>query len=299
MKTVRNVVEIKIDRIKIINPRERDPAKFAENVASIQRLGLKRPIVVNSRFIKEHGKYELVCGQGRIEAFQKLKRDTIPALTVDVDRETALIMSIAENATRSMPPPIWFAQVVKGLVESGMSIDNIAVIVDRSPVVVRDYLTLIEHGDRRLINAVEQQRIAVRAAIAISREPNGELQQLLAKGIESGLFDANEISAVRKIIQNRMRFLQANQAKKESKNSGRLELSIEALRKEIKRKLDKWDDFIRRSRRNENQITILSDSCTRLFEDSDWLEVIEAQKLTEFPKLRGDDLSVLFPTMKK
>lgn len=164
---------------------------------------------------------------------------------------------------------------------------------------VRDYLTLIEHGDRRLINAVEQQRIAVRAAIAISREPNGELQQLLAKGIESGLFDANEISAVRKIIQNRMRFLQANQAKKESKNSGRLELSIEALRKEIKRKLDKWDDFIRRSRRNENQITILSDSCTRLFEDSDWLEVIEAQKLTEFPKLRGDDLSVLFPTMKK
>jgi len=298
MKSVRDVIEIKIDKIKIINPRQRDPAKFEENVESIRRQGLKRPIVVNTRYIPEHSKYELVCGQGRIEAFQKLGHTTIPALTVDVDRETAYVMSIAENATRMTPPPIWFAQVIKGLADTGMPIEQISVILDRTPDKIKDYLLLIEHGDKLLIEAVEQGKVSASAAFMIVKEPIPELQRLLTDCVENNVFDYSDVPAVRKLIKQRLRFQQENNSNRSGKTPYG-ELSIETLRKEIRRTLDKQENFVRRSRRYENQIMILIEAFTRLNNDPDWVSLLRNQKLTDFPKLKGKHLQDLFANFSK
>lgn len=292
MKPFRNVIEIKIDKIKIINPRERDPARFEENVASIQRLGLKRPIVVNTRFIKEHGMYELVCGQGRIEAYQKLSFDTIPSLAVDVDRETALIMSIAENATRSTPPPIWFAQVIKGFADTGMPIEQIALILDRPPDKIRQYLQLISKGDKILIEAVERGTVSVSSALAIIVESDGDLQALLTRGIENRLFDFSEIPAVRKLIHAKMKFYQDN-AKRAEKPKYQ-NMTLDDLRKEIKKTLDKQEEFIRKSRRHENQLLVLTEDLKRLFADNEWITLLQSNGLDNYPKLNGVDYQDFF-----
>ena len=42
------IIMIPIDRIRILNPRHRDPKKFELIVQSIKNLGLKKPIQVNS-----------------------------------------------------------------------------------------------------------------------------------------------------------------------------------------------------------------------------------------------------------
>jgi ParB-like chromosome segregation protein Spo0J len=83
---------ISIEKIRILNPRNQK--KFQEIVESIHGQGLKKPITV-SRRREDHGctDYDLVCGQGRMEAFMALGAKEIPAIVVDVSKEDRLVMS--------------------------------------------------------------------------------------------------------------------------------------------------------------------------------------------------------------
>ena len=47
------IIMIPIDRIRILNPRHRDPKKFELIVQSIKNLGLKKPIQVSPRSAQE------------------------------------------------------------------------------------------------------------------------------------------------------------------------------------------------------------------------------------------------------
>ena len=73
---------IPVDRIRVVNPRVRDQKKFAKIVESIARLGLKKPITVTPGKPADDGSetFDLVCGQGRLEAFIFLGQREIPAI---------------------------------------------------------------------------------------------------------------------------------------------------------------------------------------------------------------------------
>ena len=75
---------IPIDQINVLNPRSRGRAKFQQIVRNIEHLGLKKPICV-ALHPGQNGtpSYDLVCGQGRIEAetssiLQVTNRKTLP-----------------------------------------------------------------------------------------------------------------------------------------------------------------------------------------------------------------------------
>jgi ParB family chromosome partitioning protein len=74
-------------------------------VANIREVGLKKPITVVRR--KEPGAdgkhFDLVCGQGRIEAFVALGETTIPAVITEASREDQFLMSLVENIARRPP----------------------------------------------------------------------------------------------------------------------------------------------------------------------------------------------------
>jgi ParB family chromosome partitioning protein len=79
---------VEIAQVFVANPRPRNPVKFQAIVASIEAVGLKRPILVNQRASADgRFQYELVCGQGRLEACLALGRTTIPAIVTEVTRE--------------------------------------------------------------------------------------------------------------------------------------------------------------------------------------------------------------------
>ena len=80
---------ISIDQIRILNRRHRDQKKFELVVQSIKEHGLKKPIQVSLRATDEKGgpAYDLVCGQGRIEAFTALGHREIPALVLEISKE--------------------------------------------------------------------------------------------------------------------------------------------------------------------------------------------------------------------
>ena len=91
---------IPIERITVINPRVRNKKIFKEIVENIAELGLKRPITVTRRDDADGLRYALVCGQGRLEAYQALGQHEIPAIVVKADTEDCMVMSLVENLAR-------------------------------------------------------------------------------------------------------------------------------------------------------------------------------------------------------
>jgi len=80
---------VPVDAITVLNPRVRNKRVFQELVTSIARLGLKKPITVSQR--PGRSRYDLVCGQGRLEAFIALGQAQIPAIVVDASEEDCCV----------------------------------------------------------------------------------------------------------------------------------------------------------------------------------------------------------------
>ena len=116
---------IPIDSIKVLNSRNRDRARFEENVRSIREIGLLRPIVVNKRYYEKSGYYELVCGEGRYLAHIELQKPEILAEVIDCSRKDAYLCSLVENIARVPPGTMWFAREVKRMYDSEISFDQI------------------------------------------------------------------------------------------------------------------------------------------------------------------------------
>jgi ParB family transcriptional regulator, chromosome partitioning protein len=74
-----------------------DEDAMAELTASIEASGLLQPIIVRPR----NGKFELIAGERRWRAIQRLGWTKIPAVVRDVDDKTLLTLALIENLQRN------------------------------------------------------------------------------------------------------------------------------------------------------------------------------------------------------
>jgi len=68
----RNYVMIPVDMVEVVFSRQREKTQFKDNVRSIGAVGQLKPILVNKRNFAAKGKYELICGEGRLTAHKEL-----------------------------------------------------------------------------------------------------------------------------------------------------------------------------------------------------------------------------------
>src|SRR5437016_9110185 len=94
---------IPIDKVRVINSRTRDEGQFALNVQSIDAVGQIKDIRVNDKFLAKDGFYELICGEGRLIAHQRLAKAHIRAEVVTCSRKQAYLESLVENLARTRP----------------------------------------------------------------------------------------------------------------------------------------------------------------------------------------------------
>lgn len=120
------VQSVAVDLIEVINPRARSQKTFQEIVASIAAVGLKRPITVARRVVAGTVKYDLVCGQGRLEAFRVLGQAEIPAIVVEAGSEDCLVMSLVENLARRQHQALDLLHDIDGMRQRGHSEADIA-----------------------------------------------------------------------------------------------------------------------------------------------------------------------------
>lgn len=95
--------KLPIDRIELskTNPRKHiTPASIDELAESIKQHGIASPVLVRPHPKKEPGFYELVFGERRYRAAQKLGLKTVPAMIRDLDDKAVVELQIIENLQR-------------------------------------------------------------------------------------------------------------------------------------------------------------------------------------------------------
>src|SRR3546814_133466 len=187
--------------ITILNPRVRNKRIFQELVNSIAHLGLKKPITVSQRPGKT--RFDLVCGQGRLEAFIALGQTEIPAIVIDAAEEDCYVMSLVENLARRQHSPLELVHAIGALSARGYSHPEIAAKVDFSVEYVSAICLLLDNGEEKLIAAVERGVIPHSIAMEIARAKEGEVQQALAQAYEEKSIPGNQVLAIRQIIAQR------------------------------------------------------------------------------------------------
>lgn len=198
---------ISIEDIHILNPRVRNQIIAEEIRQNIRSIGLKRPITVAPRKDTKNGKkYDLVCGQGRIEAYIAAGETEIPAVIREVSEEDAHIMSLVENIARRNNSALELLQSIKYLKGQGYADDTIAAKTNLGRDYIRGIIRLLEEGEEYLVNAVEKGRIPLYQALNIAAEDDAAVQTALTEAYESGALTGKKLVVVQKIISRRKHY---------------------------------------------------------------------------------------------
>src|SRR6202022_2903910 len=171
MTATTEIQMVPVDAITVLNPRARNRRVFHELVPSIAHPGLKKPITVSRRGT-EPG-YDLVCGQGRLEAFIALGQSEIPAIVIEASQEDCYVMSLVENLARRHPGSLELMREIGALKDRGYTNAEIAAKIDFTPDYIAAICYLLEHGENRLLAAVEGGGMPAKTPIEIPRAAGG------------------------------------------------------------------------------------------------------------------------------
>jgi len=204
--TPESVTLVPIDRIEVLNSRDRNMKVFEEIVENIRSIGLKKPITVTEREGADGAPaYLLVCGEGRLNAFRLLGESHIPALVVNVTDEDAFIMSLAENIARKGHRPLEILADIELLLARDYNIDDIITRTGLSEKYVRDIVFLLEKGEERLIEAVQNGTIPLTTALEIARAKHDDenLGDMLEEAYKTGQLKGHQITDAKRLIEKR------------------------------------------------------------------------------------------------
>jgi ParB family chromosome partitioning protein len=199
---------IPVDRIRVVNPRVRDKAKFERIVESIAKLGLKKPITVTVGKPGDGGaeSYDLVCGQGRLEAFKALGQTEIPALVRGLSKTDGLLASLIENIARRRVRSLDQIQMIHWMKEQGHGHADIARKTGLGEDYVKDILNMLRNGEERLLEAVLHGKIPVTIAVGISGATDDEAQRLLMDAYERKEMNQKSLTAFKRVLDQRRYF---------------------------------------------------------------------------------------------
>ena len=272
---------IPIDQISVVNPRIRNKRTFKEIVDNIAQLGLKKPITVTRRAEADGPFYDLVCGQGRLEAFVALHQREVPALVVAADREDCLVASLVENCARRQHRAIDLLQDIRGMQERGYSIQEIARKTGLSLEYAHGVARLIEKGEQRLLRSVESGIIPVSVAVEIAEATDHDVQAALSSAYERGLLKGRKLLAAKKIIETRRR---RGKGLMSNGQKPRQRLSADALVKAYQEDTDRKRSMIRRTEATRNRLCFITEAVRRLSRDESFLALLEDEDLATMPE---------------
>jgi ParB family chromosome partitioning protein len=273
---------ISIDKIKVINSRTRDEAQFALNVQSIEAIGQMKDIRVNDKFLAKDGHYELICGEGRLIAQQRLGKTHIRAEVITCTRKQAYLESLVENLARSRPGTIEFARELKNLHDEGWTYEQIAKIACHTAEYIKQYIHLVENGEERLIQGVEQGIFSISFAILVAQADDAGIQNVLMDAFDQGIVNSQNFARARAIINARM-----DHRKKKGSRGGMENYTVAALTTDIANATQAKESYVREAQGKETRLFILLDGIAALWQDAALIDLLKTEGLSQRPELAG------------
>jgi len=273
---------IPIDQICVLNPRARGKPKFQQIVRNIERLGLKKPIRV-ARRKSGNGEpaYDLVYGQGRLEAFRALGDTEIPAIVIEATREEALLMSLVENLSRRRYTSVDLVKQVHTLHERGYTYAQIARKTDLDQTYVRGLVRLIQKGEERLIQAVERRKIPISVAVTIASSDDEEVQRFLRESYENKTLRGKQLLTARNLIEKRKSGGKGIYHRPERSTSD--EDKSRAIMRQYRQETRKQRALINKAKLCETRLLFVVSALRQLLQDEDLVTFLRAEGLNTLP----------------
>lgn len=279
---------IPVDRIKVINPRARNRGKFSQIVDNIGRVGLKKPITVRCCKNNGHGdSYELVCGQGRLEALIQLGQSEVPAIIVDASREDCLVMSLVENIARHTPLTMESVYQISALREKGYTTLQIAKKVDLEHEYVKGLMRLLDHGEMRLLKAVNMGQIPISMAIEIARASDEDVQRALTEAYEKKQIKGRALIQARRIIEARRHYGKGTSTAPRKKDK---ETSSASIVRAYMRETQRQRLMVKKAKICEARLLFITSAFRQLLDDENFINLMRAEGLETLPRFLAERL---------
>lgn len=276
---------IPISRITVLNPRARNKRQHREIVNNIEAIGLKRPITVSRRPGEGSPRYDLVCGEGRLEAFQMLGQTEIPAVVIEAAEAECLVMSLVENIARRQHRPIDLMEEIGSLHRRGYSDTEIAAKIGVTPSWVNMIVTLLERGENRLVAAVETGLIPISLAVDIARATTDEAQNLLIDAYESGQLRGKKLGAVRRMLDQRMkRNGRAAAVHGLGRRNAHRRMTSTDLMQIYQREAEKQRILVKKSDFTQTRLLFIVEALRDLLSDDGFTTLLRAEQLETMPR---------------
>lgn len=277
---------IPIEQIHIANPRSRSRGKWQLIVANIREVGLKKPITVVRRKEPDgDGKqFELVCGQGRIEAFVALGETTIPAIITEASREDQFLMSLVENIARRPPSNRDIIREVRSLRERGYIVGDIAKKLGMERMYITGIVHLVEHQEVALIDAVEGGRLPISVAAQIASGKDTEVSEALSEAYTSGQLRGAKLAAARRLIAKRIERRQREGKAEESRRKVTGQMLVQVYKQRVREQ----KALIAKAELTKERLVLITSVMRELIGDENFITLLRAEGISEMPKQLKD-----------
>lgn len=272
---------IPIDCITIVNPRLRNKKVFKGIVDNIADIGLKRPITVTARQGPDGPLYDLVCGQGRLEAFRQLGQTEVPALIVTADAQDCLVASLVENCARRQHQAVDLLQDIVGMRKRGHSDSDIAEKTGLTTYYVSSIAKLLEQGERRLVAAVEAGYLPISVALEICESDDQGVQAALHKAYEGKLLRGRSLIAARRLVEVRKRSGKSTNLEKRLRKQS---MTPEALVKAFQEDTERKRMIIKKTEATRNRLVFVVEALGQLANDETFVALLEDEGMETMPK---------------
>jgi ParB family chromosome partitioning protein len=277
-----NIEPIPIAQIHIANPRSRSRGRWQMLVANIREVGLKKPItVVRRNEPNSDGKlFDLVCGQGRIEAFTALGETSIPAIITDATREDQFLMSLIENIARRPPSNRDIIREVRSLRERGYNVADIAKKLGKERMYVTGIVHLVEHEEVALVEAVEAGKLPISVAAEIASGKDAEISQALSEAYDSGELRGAKLVAARRLIAKRIEKRQKTGKAEEVRRKVTGNMLVQVYKQRVREQ----KTLISKAELVKERLLLLTSAMRQLLGDENFVTLLRAEGITDMPK---------------
>jgi len=280
---------IPIGQINVLNPRDRGKKKFAQIVANIAAVGLKKPVTVSAAGEKNgEPRFNLVCGQGRLEAYVEHGEVEIPAIVIEGTKEDLLLMSLAENLARRRHTTVELVREIRVLKERGSNHAEIARKTDLDITYVRGILQLLSKGEERLLQAVEKGQLPISIAMTIATSDDKGVQRALQEAYERKDLRGKSLIRARRLIESRR--TKGKKPRGGVRRSPNGPVSTETLLKTFQQETMRQKMIIQRAKACEMRLLFAVSALRQLRGDDYFVTLLRAEQLEMMPQYLADQI---------
>jgi ParB/RepB/Spo0J family partition protein len=164
---------------------------LTELADSIREHGVLQPILVRP----VGGQYELIAGERRWRASRMAQRESIPAIVVEFDDETALEVSIIENLQREDVSPLEEAAMFRKMTDLGYSVRQLAQKIGKDKGYVENRIRLAD-APPEIRELVSVRKDTLSHAYELMKVHDERTRRRLAKKVAAGELTLSRLRAL-------------------------------------------------------------------------------------------------------